>query len=74
MSNSPAADLVAKLVPPNELRDVSTYEIATALESICYALDQMTLDVLDDDHMGGLATAVRFLSKVLADRVRDESD
>jgi len=43
MSKSAAADLVAKLTPQtDELRNVPTTHIAVAVESIGYAMDQLT--------------------------------
>ena len=75
MSNSTAADLLAKLVPqPDELRHESTTNIAHMVESLGYAIDQLTLGPYGHETsnaIGGLAEAVRLLSKVLRNRVTE---
>ncbi len=75
MSNSTAADLLAKLVPqPDELEHESTTDIAHMMESLGYAIDQLTLGPYGratSNAIGGLAEAVRLLSKVLRNRVTE---
>ncbi len=75
MSKSTTAALVAKLVPqPDELQHESTTDIAHMVESLGYAIDRLTLDRIDhaaSNAIGGLAEAVRLLSKVLRNRVTE---
>jgi len=75
MSNSPAPRLATKLVPqPDELQHESTTDIAHMVESLGYAIDQLTLGCYNHDTsnaIGGLAEAVRLLSKVLRNRVTE---
>jgi len=75
MSKSTTAALVAKLVPqPDELQHESTTDIAHMVESLGYAIDQLTLGPYGratSNAIGGLAEAVRLLSKVLRNRVTE---
>ncbi len=75
MSKSTTAALVAKLVPqPDELQHESTTDIAHMVESLGYAIDQLTLGCYSHETsnaIGGLAEAVRLLSKVLRNRVTE---
>ncbi len=75
MDDSPTAVQVAKLVPqPDELANESTTNIAHMVESLGYAIDQLTLGCYNHDTsnaIGGLAEAVRLLSKVLRNRVTE---
>jgi len=75
MSISPTTVRVAKLAPqPNELQRESTTDIAHMVESLGYAIDQLTLSCYHaetSDAIGGLAEAIRLLSRVLRNRVTE---
>jgi len=75
MDDSPTAVQVAKFPPqPDELQHESTTNIAHMVESLGYAIDQLTLGYRDyeaSNAIGGLAEAVRLLSKVLRNRVTE---
>jgi len=77
MSISPTAVRVAKFTPqPDELKDVSTTDIAHMVQSLGYAIDELTLnygcgDYEASDAIGGLAEGVRFWSRVLRNRVTE---
>ena len=75
MSKSTTAALVAKLVPqPDELEHESTTDIAHMVESLGYAISPLTLDCYSHERsnaIGGLAEAIRLLSKVLRNRVTE---
>ena len=59
---------------PDELQGESTTDIAHMVESLGYAIDRLTLGPYGhtaSDAIGGLAEAVRLLSKVLRNRVTE---
>ncbi len=72
MDDSASAALATKLVPqPDELQHESTTDIAHMVESLGYAISLLTLSCYSHERsnaIGGLAEAVRLLSKVLRNR------